>query len=106
MSGEFRWCERGHLHSVLEYYASAERGEQPLSQALADLYAAIQPLEEACAWVEASDSGPSNITLACHRHRAALIAATNKVREIVSEQAALVDEIVRRGLESPPKDAP
>ena len=94
MSGEFRWIERAYMYGALEQAAS-EVGTEPLSKALTALYAALKPLEEACAYVEACDSGPDHITLTCHREKRRLQAAVREVMAVVGRECDLVESVVR-----------
>lgn len=61
MSDEFREISGLHFMWQALSYAAEERGQQEVSGILADLYAALAPLERACASVEAYDSAPEVI---------------------------------------------
>ena len=57
MSGEFRELSGcSFLWRALEEWG--EDGNHEVSKALARLYEAVAPVEKACAWAEACESGP------------------------------------------------
>lgn len=94
MSGEFREINASFMWEALEQ-AADETGHGEIAKALAILYKAIQPLEQSCAWHEASDSGPAEVTLACVEDGPAIKTAALALIGIIDQQRDLVRDIIR-----------
>ncbi|MDA8119158.1 MAG: hypothetical protein M0Z85_03720 [Gammaproteobacteria bacterium] len=95
MSGEFRWIGGGaYFHNVLDYHLD-DPGSQELSRLLYALYKAAQPLEHACAWVEACDSSPPELTVAAVRHGNEMIRACENLVAYIQAQQDLAARLIR-----------
>ncbi|HRE44832.1 MAG TPA: hypothetical protein PKY87_12810 [Terricaulis sp.] len=95
MSGEFRAAYGPYMHGALEQ-AAGEPGRHPVSHALAELYAAVQPVEEAAAWFEAYDSGWDAPALALIERADAIEAAAAKLMNQAAQYRGLAAAAIRK----------
>lgn len=64
MSGEFRETHGSYFHEQLRHAVEEHEGTHKVTRALNAVYAAVAPIEKACAWFEAGDCGASEPALA------------------------------------------
>jgi|SRR6185312_12215411 len=102
MSGEFRWSNGGYFYSVLEMGLDDGEGRHEISKLLYAVYQAAAPLERACAWVEACDSGPPELTIASAKHGAEMITAMRALETYLRNQQELVERVTRDVLNREP----
>lgn len=95
MSGEFRYLSSNFLWATLSD-AADEPGKHEISKALAAFYAALAPVETACAWYEASDSGPSHPTITLQYEWARVQTAFDALQGIYRRDAELIRDLLRR----------
>jgi hypothetical protein len=98
MSGEFRDTHGYYFHSQIASAGEEITCRSEISAALTKVYAALAPVEGACAWYEACDSGPSYPVLTLQEQWSAIEAAFQALKGIRDADRNLIEGLLRNKL--------